>query len=195
VRIAFAASLAVAALALGACGSDDEPVAPQVERVPETVEELPKLPRGFEQTVSRVNGLSFGRPPGWSAKTKGVATLLTAPDGLVVMSLTVDRTDEALAGEPPVAATETFSVLQGYEGELDPSEPRPFRHRYEAAQAEGEGVAADTGVPQRLRVVVLEREGVAVVTAVIADNAKERAPAEVRQAVQALRTVRTRPVG
>ena len=43
--------------------------------------------------------------------------------------------------------------------------------------------------------IVLEREGAAAVTAVIAENAKERAPAEVRQALQALRTVRTRPVG
>ena len=59
----------------------------------------------------------------------------------------------------------------------------------------GEGVSASTGVPQRLRVVVLEREGATVVTAVIAENAKEKAPAEVKQALEALRTLRTRPVG
>ena len=194
-RIAFAALAAVAVLAIAGCGSDDEALSPNVERRAETVDKLPKLPRGFEATISRVNGLTFGRPPGWSAKTKGIATLLTAPDGLVVMSLSVDRTGEALAGDPSTAATRTFAALEGYEGELDPSEPRPFKHRYSAAEVRGEGVAAATGVRQRLRLVVLKREGAAVVTAVIAENAKERAPAEVEQALAALRTVRTRPVG
>jgi hypothetical protein len=182
-------------LVLVACGSDDEAQAPEVEREAETVEELPKLPRGFEAEESRVNGLAFGRPPGWSVKDDGVATQLLAPDQLVVMSLTADRTDEALAGDPATLATRTFTALQGYEGELDPSEPRRFKHRYEASEVNGEGVSASTGVPQRLRVIVLERKGVAVVTAVIAENAKENARAEVEQALDTVRSLRTRPVG
>jgi hypothetical protein len=185
--------IAFLATALAGCGSDDEQQ-PDMVRQPETVEELPKLPRGFEPYVSRVNGLTLGRPPGWKATEEGVATLLTAADQLVVMSLSVDRTDEALAGDPETLAGQTFSALEGYEGELDPSEPRPFKHRYEAFEVSGEGVSAATGVRQRLRVVVLEREGAAVVTAVIAENAKEKAPLEVEQALEALRTVRTRPV-
>ncbi len=194
-RTILAAWATVLALALTACGSDDEPVAPDVERKPETVEELPKLPRGYEPYFSRVNGLALGRPPGWKATDEGVATLLTAPDKLVVMSLSADRSDEALAGDPRTLAVRTFSALEGYEGELDPSEPKPFKHRYDGAQVEGEGVAASSGVPQRLRLVVLEREGATVVTAVIAENAREKAPAEVKQALDSLRTLRTRPVG
>ena len=185
----------IMALVLVACGSDDEPQAVDVEHRPETAQGLPKLPRGFEPETSRVNGLAFGRPPGWSMGTDGVATQLTAPDQLVVMSLTADRSDEALAGDPATLAARTFASLEGYEGELDPSEPRRFKHRYDASEVRGEGVSASTGLPQRLRVVVLEREGVAVVTAVIAENANERAPAEVEQALDTLRTLRTRPVG
>jgi len=195
VRTILASVVVVLALGLAACGSDDEAQAPDVERKPETTQELPKLPHGFEAEASRVNGLAFGRPPGWSVDEEGVATQLLAPDELVVMSLTADRTDEALAGDPATLATRTFTALQGYEGELDPSEPRRFKHRYEASEVRGEGVSASTGVPQRLRVIVLEREGVAVVTAVIAENAKEKAPAEVEQALDTLRTLRTRPVG
>ena len=190
----LASGFAVLALILAACGSDDPPPQPEAERKPETVQDLPKLPPGFEPYISRINGLALGRPPGWKATDEGVATLLTAPDQLVVMSLSVDRSDEALAGDPEALVGQTFSALQGYEGELDPSEPRPFKHRYEAFEVRGEGVSAATGVRQRLRVVVLKREGAAVVTAVIAENAKAKAPLEVEQALDALRTVRTRPV-
>jgi len=188
-------ALAIASAVLAGCGSDGEPAPPDVVRKIETAEELPKLPRGFEPYVSRVNGLEFGRPPGWRAAERGIATLLTAPDKLVVMSLSADRTDEALAGDPKTLAVRTFAALEGYEGKLDPSEPRRFKHRYDAFQVEGEGVAASTGVRQRLRVVVFVREGTTVVTAVIAENAKEKAPAEVHQALETLRTLRTRPVG
>ncbi len=193
-RTILANGFAVLALVAG-CGSDDPPPQPDVERKPEAVQELPELPPGFAPYVSRVNGLALGRPPGWKATDEGVLTLLTAPDQLVAMSLSVDRSDEALAGDPEVLVVQTFSALQGYEGELDPSEPRPFKHRYDAFEVRGEGVSAATGVRQRLRVVVLKREGAAVVTAVIAENAKDRAPREVEQALDSLQTVRTRPVG
>jgi hypothetical protein len=182
------------ALALAACGSDDEPQAPEVQREVETVEDLPKLPRGYERHISRTNGLALGRPPGWKANEKGVATFLTAPDELVVMSLSADRSDEAISTDPGTLAAQTFSALRGYEGELDPSDPAPFKHRYDASRVEGRGVSADTGVRQNLSVIVLVREGSTAVTAVVAENAEEKAPAEVRQALESLRTLRTRPV-
>ena len=182
-------------LALAACGSDEEVQPPEVQRQAETVDDLPKLPRGFEPHISRINGLALGRPPGWKATRKGVATFLIAPDKLVVMSLSADRSDEALAGDPETLAVRTFGALEGYEGVLDPSEPTPFKHEYDAYEVEGQGVSVKTGVRQNLRVIVLERAGATVVTAVIAENAKEKAPAEVRQALESLRTLRTRPVG
>jgi hypothetical protein len=194
-RTAIVAIVAGFVLALGACGSDDEPAAPEVERLPETADALPKLPRGYEPYISRVSGIAIGRPPGWEARDRGIAATLTAPDQLVVMSLSADRTDQAVAADPRTLAVRTFQALDGYEGELDPTEPRPFKHPYEAYEARGEGVAASTGVRQRLRVIVLRREGTAVVTAVIAENAKIGARAEVEQALDAVSTLRTRPVG
>jgi hypothetical protein len=194
-RQATAILAVLVAAGFAACGSDGAPSVPEIERLPETAEELPRLPRGYERYSSRVNGLVFGRPPGWKARPRGIATLLTAPDKLVVMSLAADRSDDALAADPRNLAVETFAALEGYEGKLDPSEPRPLKHRYEGFQARGEGVAGSTGVPQRLRVIVLEREGATVVTAVIAENAKEKAPEEVEQALEVVRTLRTRPVG
>ena len=182
-------------LVLAACGSDEQVQPPEIQRQAETVDELPKLRRGFERHVNRVNGLALARPPGWKATEKGVATFLIAPDELVVMSVSADRSDEALSGDVETLAVRTFRALEGYEGKLDPSEPTPLKHGYHAYEVEGKGVSAETGVRQNLRVIVLEREGTTVVTAVIAENAKEKAPAEVRQALESLRTLRTRPVG
>jgi hypothetical protein len=194
-RRSGALAAAILTLALVACDDDDETAPPTVERQTETAERLPKLPRGYEKFVSRANGLVFGRPPGWKAAERGTSALLTAPDKLVVMSMSADRTDEALLGDPRTLAVETFAALEGYEGELDASKPRRFKHRYDGFQVEGRAVAAKSGVPQRLRVIALEREGTTLVIAVIAENAKEKAPAEVRQALETVRTLRTRPPG
>ena len=165
-----------------------------MERKKETADKLPKLDRGWEKFVNGKAGVAFGRPPGWSAKKKGAVTALTAPDELVSATIAIDRTDEALRGDPKTFATQTAKLLPGYKKPLDPGKAKPFGHDYEGAIVEAKGVAKKSGVPQRVRVVVLERKGVAVVTAVIAENA-ERAGAgvEAKQALEAVRTLRTRP--
>jgi hypothetical protein len=195
-RLPPALLVLLVSLALPACGSEEEdaePIAPVVDRKEETRQALPKLPRGFEAYRSRYNGLAFGRPPGWKATRRGRATLLIAPDKLVAMSLAADRSDAAVATDTERLAVDTFAALEGYRGKLEPSEPRKFAHRYEAHQVRGDARSTRTGVAQRLRVIVLEREGRTVVTALIAENSKEKAPDEVRQAYQALRTLRTGP--
>jgi len=174
------------------CGSSDEP-APEVNRVEETADPLPSLDRGFHPYVSRSRGLAFGRPPGWGVKELERAVELRAPDGMVVASFSADRTEEALADDLQGFPGRVFSALEGYEGTLDPSEPRLLKHRYEAVQVKGEGVAAENGLKQDLRVIVLRRKGAVLVTAVIAENAKVGAPAEVRQALEVVATLRTRP--
>lgn len=196
-RVTPALLAVLACGALSACGAEDEdaePIAPVVDRKPETRQDLPELPRGFEPYRSRAHGLGFGRPPGWKATRRGPATLLIAPDELVVMSLSADRSDEAVSSDIEGLAVDTFAALEGYRGKLKPSTPRKFAHRYAGYQVRGDATAKKTGVPQRLRVIVLEREGRTVVTAVMAENSKEKAPDEVKQAYQALRSLRTGPV-
>ena len=185
--------LAATFLASG-CGSDEGPRAPDVERAEETFEKPPKLPRGFDVYENRTAGITFGRPPGWDVAEDGVLTVIRAPDELVVLSVSVDRTGEALAGEPGSFATETAKLLPGYRRPLDPSKPKPFEHRYPGSSVTAEGIA-DGGFEQRVEVIVLEREGAAVVTAVVAENAEEGARAEVRQALESVASLRTQPVG
>jgi len=185
---------ALAGLLVSGCGSDDAPAPKPVERKEETADKLPQLKRGYEEFVNRAAGIAFGRPPGWSAKDKGAVTTLTAPDELVSATITIDRTDDALGGDPKAFATETAELLPGYEKPLDPGKAKPFAHEYEGAIAGAKGVAKKSGVPQTVQVIVLERKGVAVVTAVIAANAKRgAADAESKQALQAIKTLRTRP--
>lgn len=186
-------AILAAPVLLIACGSSEEPLDPEVRLVEETADPLPRLERGYQPYVSRSRGLAFGRPPGWEARELDRAVELRAPDGLVVVSLSADRTSEALAANPQGFPGRVFAALEGYEGTLDPSEPRPLKHRYEAVQVTGRGVAAENGLEQALRVIVLRRKGVAVVTAVIAENAKIGAPAELRQALEMVATLRTRP--
>ena len=183
---------AAVGLLLAGCG-DDGATPPPPEESEETLDRLPDLPRGYEEFLNADVGVAFGRPPGWSAKAKGNVSTLVAPDGLVSATITIDRTDDALAGGPKDFATETAELLPSYEEPLAPGEAEPFEHPYQGAVAEAEGVAERSGVSQRVRVVVLERDGVAVVTAIIAENAREDAGAEARQALKAVATLRTRP--
>ena len=165
-----------------------------MERKKETADKLPKLDRGWEKFVNSRAGVAFGRPPGWSAKKKGAVTTLTAPDELVSATIAIDRTDDALRGDPKTFATQTAKLLRGYKKPLDPGKAKPFGHEYEGAIVEAKGVAKRSGVRQRVQVIVLERKGVAVVTAVIAENAERAtAGAEAKQALEAVRTLRTRP--
>jgi hypothetical protein len=183
----------VAGLLAGGCGSKDEPAPKPVERKEETSDKLPKLDRGWEEFVNAGAGVAFGRPPGWSAKDQGAVTTLIAPDELVSGAITIDRTDDALGGDPKAFATQTAKLLPGYKQALDPSKAKPFGHEYDGAVVEANGVSKKSGVPQKVQVIVLERKGVAVVTAVIAENSKENAGAEAKQAEQAIKTLRTRP--
>ena len=121
-------------------------------------------------------------------------TTLTAPDELVSAAITIDRTDDALARQTRRRSRlQTAELLPGYKKPLDPGKAKPFKHDYEGAIVEAKGVAKKSGVPQRVSVIVLERKGVAVVTAVIAENAERNTGAESKQAQEAIRTLRTRP--
>ena len=184
----------LAATLVAGCGSDDPEQTTTVERQEETAEKLPKLPRGWHEYVNRDAGFALGRPPGWAATDKGGATQFLAPDELVAMFISADRTSDALSVPADDFATRTLMALEGFE-QIDPGEPKKFNGHYDGAGVEGTAIAAQSGVKQDLRVIALQREGVAAVTAVIAANAKKAADAEVDQAVEAVRTLRTQPVG
>lgn len=202
----------VAAVALAACGSDD-PAPTTTTREAETAEVLPELPRGWNPYVNRAAGFSLGRPPGWEASEEGRATLFRSPDELVAMTISADRTDEAQELPLKEFATRTFSALSGLK-EIEFGEPERFRSHYDGVLLEGRARRVKNRLLEKIRVIVLRREGLATISAVIFGNSGEgqlmsgvsagpgcgtypilcRVRFETEQAVEAVRTLRTRPV-
>jgi hypothetical protein len=135
-------------------------------------------------------------PPGWTAQPapETTGTLVRSPRKLVAVSITADRTDEAFALAPDIYAERTLAALSGFQGGVrEQGAVRSFRHPYDGAQIEGEGVAEHNQVLQELHVIVLRRDRMVTVIAVVAANAKPRAAKEQRLALDMVRTIRSRP--
>lgn len=176
------------ATGLAACGEKEEPALTQPA---EAVDEPLKLPKGWKQHVSRSGGFTVGAPPGWKARDRDGAMLLRPKDRLVVVSITADRSPEALRAGLDDYAEETADRLPGLR-KLKLKPPVPFeRALYPGFAVRGTGTAKG-GVRERLLVVVLRRPEFAAYAALVASNA--RAPARRdRQARRILRTLTGRP--
>lgn len=199
------AALAGAALLAG-CGDEDEaPGAgdgPSGTQRPEKPEFVEGLPAGWTEEENEAQGFSLGAPPGWRSGGECLeggaeavpVTILCSPDKLVTLSVSADRTNEALELSPEDFAARTMTGLaDSYEG-LKPGKPKSFSGHYDGATVEGSGKAVGTGVEQDVTVAVLRREGVANFTAVIAANADEPTQPAVELAKEALDTLRSQPV-
>jgi hypothetical protein len=199
-----ACCLLPAALIAAGCGSDSESDDATTGEAPtETAERVGNLPDGWERLTNDAQGFEIGVPPGWGegkacgkrapAAASGT-TLLCSPDRLVTLNVSVDRTNEALEVEPSEAATRTAEAIsaQNFDGKLDPGSPKRVKGHYNGASLSTEGKAGN--VDQEVEVYVLQREGIAVITAVIAANADENADAGVKLAEEAVLSLRTKPV-
>ena len=193
--------LVAAVVALASCGDEQSDQGP---RPVERAEEVPKLPAGWKVYENAPQGFALGAPPGWRdgadclgrGAEPGSASVLCSPDRLVTLSISADRTNEAVALDPKEFAARTLERLgeEGY-SDLKAGKPKELKAHYDGAFVKGEGKAAETGVEQNVTVVVLRREGVANLTAVIAANAKQPTEPGVELAEKALGTLRSRPVG
>jgi hypothetical protein len=162
------------------------------QRHKESGDPLPKLGRGWKATRSRSGGFALGRPPGWEPERSASALTILAPDRLVAVSVSSDRTTDGLAIGPASFAARTAKSLPGYAEAPKPSPARPFRQRYRASQVVARAKARN-GVPQQVRVVVMRRPGLVTFTAVIARNTRRHDASEVHDALEIVRTIRSRP--
>jgi len=188
--------VAAAALALlSGCGGDDSPDGmSEPPRPAETVDEVPDLPPRWQVHANKAGGFAFGLPPGWKADDRRSSTLVRSFDRLVVVQITPDRTTEALDTPLEEFATRALIALPGFEGDLEPGEPHKQKHDYEAIEVTATGISAETGVPQRLRLIVLRRDRLVTFTVVIAANRDRAAGASEALAEALVRTLRSRPV-
>jgi hypothetical protein len=190
-------ALALALVIVG-CGGDSEPPEPEPPPAPprvERVHKVPDLPGGWKVHVNRAGGFALGVPPGWKTKDEGISTSVRSFDRLVAVSITPDRTSEALEIPLKDFAARALAALPGFERELKPGPPRRFRGRYEGIEVRGTGTAAQSGVRERVRLIVLRRDAIVTLTVVLAASTRASARASDKLAERMLRTLRSRPIG
>ena len=190
------AAVAVAVALAGCGGSDDEkspsPPPKPPERKRETIDHLPKLPHSWHKFVDRRGGFALGLPRGWKAKTTSNGALVRSYNHLVAISIAPDRRPVAIDEPLDDFASATTAKLRGFRGGLHRRAVRRFGHRYSGAEVRARGTAKG-GVEQRISVIVLRRDRVALVTAVIAANRKHSADRSLHLAKRVVGTLRTRP--
>jgi hypothetical protein len=149
------------------------------------------LPKGWTLKENGPSGFMVGVPPDWRADQRGSASLLSSPDRLVVVSITADRTNEALKAPLADLATQTTAHLDGFSS-LDPGAPVPFEARYEAFSVAATAIR-QPGERQNLTLIVMRADG-AVFSLLAA--ATERLKPSVSESIAAkiARTLRYRPV-
>ena len=179
-------------VALSGCGDSDETTT--TSTVVETIERSPKLPEGWTEHINREAGFSIGAPPLWTAKARGTRSELGSPEQLAAVTVTIDRTDEVL--EVPLEQLATATISAGVPGlsEVEPGEPKPLKHRYEAVRLRATGVGGDENVPEDLQLVVLRRPGIATVTVLAAVNAKNHPKFYLDEIDKMIDSIRTRPI-
>ncbi len=177
---------------LSGCGDDGGPSTTAATRQAETIDPPAKPPKRWQSYINPTAGFSISVPPAWTVATNGATTLLGSPDKVVAVSITADRTDEALDAPLEQYAADALENLDGFT-DLKPTGTRPYEAQYPAAIATGDGKLETSGVAQRLTLVVLRREGIAAYPVLASRNAGVRSPF-VEQVDAIIHSLRGRPV-
>lgn len=190
-----ALAVLLSAALLSGCGSDEDAPEPEPDPAPpprETVDRLPKLPESWHPFVDRRGGIAVGLPRGWKGKVPGENALVRSYDHLVAISIAPERGAAAQEVALEDFAARTAEALPGFRDGLRRMRTRRYRHRYDGIEIRGRATAKG-GVDQLISVIVLRRDRVATVTAVIAANAKPAARRSLHLARRVVASLRTRP--
>lgn len=187
----------VLVVGIGSCGGGDdggEPPLPPPPPPPETRHRVPELPPRWKVHVNRAGGFVLGVPPGWRARDRLDTTLVRSFDRLTAVSIVPDRNPDAAALPLADFATRAFAALAGFTEEPEPGRERQFEHRYNALELRARARAEQSGIRQRVRLIILRRARHVTFTVVIASHLR-RGGASERVAERMVRTLRSRPVG
>ena len=156
------------------------------------MDKLPKLPEGWKPYVDRRIGFAIGRPPGWRVENRGTSALFRSPDHLVAVSMSADRTLEAVQVPLDDYVVRAAEALPRFK-HLKVKRAREFRHEYPGQAVSA--TATKDGVHQDLLFIALRRPGVATYPILIARNAEKQSGYYYEEALRMVRTLRGRPLG
>jgi hypothetical protein len=170
--VAGFAVAAIAAVGISQIGGDEDAPEPSPAPPLETADALPALPRGWKKAVNPAGGFAIGVPPGWSVKSGGAKTTLKAPGSPVVVSITADRTGEALEADLQAYATGVASRLQPDRVPVPLADPpAPRDPAYQSAGATTAANTAGKGGERRIEVIVVRRTAIAAFPVLVASDA------------------------
>lgn len=202
--VLIGAAIAIAAfggLAIWQLSDDDDESPERPAAAPETAEPLPPLPPRWTKAANAAGGFALGVPPGWSEKESGARTTLRSPGSSVVVAITADRSDEALATDLGEFAGGVLERLAPGAEQRPLAEVAPAAPGYEGAGA----VAIDEGATgpgrtsaagrKRLEAIVVRRTGLAAYPILIASASTVKPAALDPLVSRIVRSLRGRPAG
>jgi hypothetical protein len=116
--------------------------------------------------------------------------LLRSPDRLVAISISADRTLEAVEFPLSDFVVGAAEALPGYR-RLKVGRARPFTAKYAARSVRATGI--ENGVRQRMLFVALRRKGVVTYPVLVARNDEKRSGYYYDEGLRMVRTLRGRP--
>ena len=177
-------SLAIVAISVLAIvgGDTDEDDPPAIAPPPETVDAVPDLRPGWTVADNRTIGVAVGIPPEWRGKKPENQTLLSSPGNAAVVSITADRTANALQADLEDYALEVAAQIGGADAAVAKT-PKPGLG-YEAAGAR----SGDT------EVIVVRRPELAAYPMLVASAAGVKASELDPIVAEIVASLRGRPV-
>jgi hypothetical protein len=146
--------LAVPLALLAGCGGGTEPATTPVAPLAPLVNRPPPLPSGWTRLKDGAQRLSFGLPPGWTARRAAGSVEVRSADHALALTVAVDR--KAGNATPSAYVAATLRALRGYQG-LRTRAARPVVDApYPAASASATGTLRSTGVRQRIVAIALQ---------------------------------------
>jgi hypothetical protein len=146
--------LAVPLVLLAACGASSKPATTPIAPLAPRTNRPPELPAGWTRFTDRAQRLSFGLPPGWTARASAGTVEVRSADRALALTVAVDRKADGATPTAYVAAT--LPALRGYDG-LRARAPRPIVDApYPAASASATGTLRSTRVHQRIVAIALQ---------------------------------------
>ena len=182
--------VALAAVALAACGSAERKPPPNPQDEP--TDRAAKPPAGWRTVTNRAAGFTVAVPPRWTARKRRAATLIRSEDRLLALTIAADRSRPGRETPARDYASRALQSLPGFRG-LRVRPGRAVHSPYRNARSVGTGTLESNRRHQRVSITVFQRPGRVTYAAIAFVNARIHPHLHDRELDRLLSTLRARP--